>query len=433
VAVQGYRGFHLLTSPVFACTVLMLAVNDHLLKQRWPGLITGKLSDFAGVIMVAILLTAILKQPRLAFALTGVSFVILKSIPAAATLAAPILGGSTVTDQSDLVALVGLVPLWYWMRSLCLNTDPGGILIALPLQLFALGAAALTMSATSCYDEGVQSLRSEGSLLVAHTDDNNYYSADGGATWSKVRGDAPQTATSSNDNCSQDGTCFRVDRGQVIQIKDGVKTVSLSLTGLQLENAIHGATPKPQCDLRLENGDLAVIDVADGGHVVVEMGPLGVLHRDPISGWAWVPIGPFGTSSQTQIGPPSAGVPRETDNSSSGIVYTCVLLLTPLAVAVSAFPARKHALLHGRKPGPPTTVSVVSAGVLLVIAVGFIGLSGLADTDLHGYAVRRFGAIAIFALGCLVVIPHLIYQARSRPSTQPPPNTTWPLPPPPSG
>jgi hypothetical protein len=51
--------WRLLTHPVFTGAVALLAVNDHILKARSPGLIAGKVSDIAGVIMIAIALTAI--------------------------------------------------------------------------------------------------------------------------------------------------------------------------------------------------------------------------------------------------------------------------------------------------------------------------------------------------------------------------------------
>ena len=37
--------------------VLVLFVNDHVLKQAWPGFVTGKLSDIAGMIFFPLLVT----------------------------------------------------------------------------------------------------------------------------------------------------------------------------------------------------------------------------------------------------------------------------------------------------------------------------------------------------------------------------------------
>jgi len=45
---------------VAVAAVVMLAVNDHLLKHAYPGWITGKLSDVAGMIFFPLLLTTLL-------------------------------------------------------------------------------------------------------------------------------------------------------------------------------------------------------------------------------------------------------------------------------------------------------------------------------------------------------------------------------------
>ena len=37
--------------PFFLLAIALLALNDHVLKQRYPGWWTGKLSDFAGVVV----------------------------------------------------------------------------------------------------------------------------------------------------------------------------------------------------------------------------------------------------------------------------------------------------------------------------------------------------------------------------------------------
>lgn len=44
-AVAGERLLH----PVLLIAIGTLVINDHLLKQSWPSLLTGKLSDVAGL------------------------------------------------------------------------------------------------------------------------------------------------------------------------------------------------------------------------------------------------------------------------------------------------------------------------------------------------------------------------------------------------
>jgi hypothetical protein len=47
-----------LLGPTAVCAIALLVVNDHILKARVPGLVTGKLSDFAGMIFFPLLLAA---------------------------------------------------------------------------------------------------------------------------------------------------------------------------------------------------------------------------------------------------------------------------------------------------------------------------------------------------------------------------------------
>ena len=42
-----------LASPAAIASLLLLLVNDHVLKQAWPGVVTGKLSDFAGLVVAS--------------------------------------------------------------------------------------------------------------------------------------------------------------------------------------------------------------------------------------------------------------------------------------------------------------------------------------------------------------------------------------------
>ncbi|MEY9962512.1 hypothetical protein ABIA33_000538 [Streptacidiphilus sp. MAP12-16] len=44
--------------------LLLLAVNDHLLKREWPGMVTGELSDVAGMLVAPPLLAVGLALTR---------------------------------------------------------------------------------------------------------------------------------------------------------------------------------------------------------------------------------------------------------------------------------------------------------------------------------------------------------------------------------
>jgi hypothetical protein len=140
-----------LAHPIALLSIALLVVNDHVLKAAMPGLITGKLSDIAGMIFFPLLVAAAIEQLgiRRAGAIgistiaTGIAFTAIKLSPEAgdlyrvafavvqwpvrAVLAAlsgsptPSLGrAGLVADPTDLVALVALaVPLALGRASRC--------------------------------------------------------------------------------------------------------------------------------------------------------------------------------------------------------------------------------------------------------------------------------------------------------------------------
>ncbi len=111
--------------PTFATAVVLLAVNDHILKDRYPGWWTGKLSDIAGVAVVATM-AAVLLGRRRGFVATAAAFVLLKTAPGLAEQTSPFLGGVTRRDHTDLVALLILFPLdWVFRTAPTIDrTDP---------------------------------------------------------------------------------------------------------------------------------------------------------------------------------------------------------------------------------------------------------------------------------------------------------------------
>lgn len=59
----------LLVSPVYLIAVAALLLNDFFLKQYWPGFISGKLSDFAGLFAVAVCFLVFTRKTYSLFAL----------------------------------------------------------------------------------------------------------------------------------------------------------------------------------------------------------------------------------------------------------------------------------------------------------------------------------------------------------------------------
>jgi hypothetical protein len=123
------RGLAWLAHPITLAALLALVVNDHVLKAAYPGPVTGKLRDVAGLVVAPPLL-ALLTVPLLrrwgaavAVVVVGVGFAVVKAVPAAAGVASAawsVLRGPSLVraDLTDLVALPALGLAWYvWVRS----------------------------------------------------------------------------------------------------------------------------------------------------------------------------------------------------------------------------------------------------------------------------------------------------------------------------
>lgn len=137
--------------PLPLAAVVVLVVNDHLLKGRGPGWLTGKLSDFAGLFFFPVLLTTAARALRLrrvtpwrAAWATAIAFAALKLFPPAHAAWVATLGPA-VMDPTDLAALPCAFLAAAWMARSAPVVSPGlGV-----GDRFAVLAAAIASSATS--------------------------------------------------------------------------------------------------------------------------------------------------------------------------------------------------------------------------------------------------------------------------------------------
>jgi len=109
-----------LESPFWWLALVTLLLNDHVLKTAGvlPGVLTGKLSDFAGLVVAPVLLVALLRATSLRARLAGfgavaAGFSVVKLSAAAAGAAAAALGAigipsRIIADPTDLIALAVL-------------------------------------------------------------------------------------------------------------------------------------------------------------------------------------------------------------------------------------------------------------------------------------------------------------------------------------
>ena len=157
-----------LSHPAFLAGVALLAVNDAVLKPTFHSWWTGKLSDLAGVFVVAVVVGITTRRPWTADVLTAAGFAAIKLSPVAAGLVAPFLGGVTRQDATDLLALVALVPAHRFV-SRRIQPKEDGRPWQVPLTAAALSLTVLSVSATSCPDlaRGVTDFAVVGDEVVA--------------------------------------------------------------------------------------------------------------------------------------------------------------------------------------------------------------------------------------------------------------------------
>jgi hypothetical protein len=148
----------LLLLPVATVSLAILIVNDHVLKERYANAVTGKLSDFAGLVFFPLFLVALIEVVRAAVrlrswqlpaqalttcvVLTGVVFTLAKTWASATNafrigtgvfewpvvaMKAGVVGSHLpglppahlVRDATDLIALpLLLIPWWFGRRCL---------------------------------------------------------------------------------------------------------------------------------------------------------------------------------------------------------------------------------------------------------------------------------------------------------------------------
>lgn len=312
-----------LVHPVSLAAIALLIVNDFVLKAAWPGVVTGKLSDFAGLVFFPLLLAIPLGRVvrsrtatiAIAIGITGTWFAAMKvsSFAAAATesLVEIVLSASTIiVDPTDLLALVSLVVAYVLYQRAATDTRGAHRLrtasAVRPSRRFVvisvIAVAALASIATSIPPEsrGYTDLFAEDGRVFAGEDDGgqldleyNYVSLDGGLSWQNISGQgipAPQPVTRIRDvgpAClsGQSNTCFRIDGSSVVEeSSNGGETwvVSWSLPGGRERFLSRYGSPSDPYDVK--SWDLVVVGTP-GNTLLVAMGDDGVLRRTVDGTW----------------------------------------------------------------------------------------------------------------------------------------------------
>ncbi len=149
-----------LLHPLWLGSVAMLALNDHVLKELVPGVVTGKLSDFAGLMVAPALMAALLgvrtrRGLALAHVAVGCVFAGIQLSPAFAGAWSSLMGTvgfpwRITMDPTDLVALLMLPVSWVWLTRNTVATPDRTLRFAAQIAAAAIG---LFCSVATSYDE----------------------------------------------------------------------------------------------------------------------------------------------------------------------------------------------------------------------------------------------------------------------------------------
>lgn len=327
-----------LGAPPTVLALVVLALNDHVWKQQWPGVVTGKLSDVAGLVVAPPLLALVLAVGRVrhpaawALAMTGLGFTLVKSHPAGAEFASTawslVTPSSVLRDPTDLLALPAL--FLAWRVSCCSARAAHGErrTAALALGSLVLPLAVLATAATGqCreHDEARQVTLVEGVFtgeteprraLIVETssgtpqrlDDAGQIVALDGADERRL-----QEGRKVDHACSSSSAdCWRIDDPEGL-------TVERSRDGGATWQEDYSMTPSDRDDIVDRIGercgeaatvvatDLAVLDGSDGLVVAVTFESGGLLVRGPDGLWRRAPVDIRGLPLATTTTPTSPG------------------------------------------------------------------------------------------------------------------------------
>ncbi|MEU5783692.1 hypothetical protein [Micromonospora lupini] len=423
-----------LCHPATLLALVVLVVNDHLLKAAFPGLVTGKLSDVAGLVLapplVAVLLTLLVPRlPARAAALVGLvvvgaGFVVVKSSGYAAELASSAwtaLAGSSLVraDWTDLLTLPALALAWWsWTRA---RTRPVRHRTARLVRLLVvLPPAVLAVAATSAawfpYALGTTTLDGHPAISVGGgSGDASYWpddpadgqwavSNDGATTWRNANDDETGRLDSQDSSrqkaCAPDDSrrCYRVVTGhlRVEQSDDAGVTwqVAWEVADARRDELARRYPAHGDVRRHFSSRELVVYPHVGGHEVLVANGRDGFLRR--LSDGEWRRDGFLGEQPST-ANPPElpalydgGRVQRDID------VWLALALVLLLGCAVTV--AAGHLAIRrgggGRLWGIAGALTILLAGLLLEASWSQVDGTGVVTVLL----VVLLGVLAVAAL-----------------------------------
>lgn len=309
-------------SPVTVLATVVLALNDHVLKQAYPGLVTGKLSDVAGLIVAPALLAVAVAALRvrrssvIAVVATGIGFSLVKTWQPATDLAnawwdpTGMFPTNILRDPTDLLALpalfVALVAARRAARPASLRSRA-----RLAAGAFVLPLAVLTTAATS-YDCGAPEGQTTLALVRgaftggAGTDETRILvwqegvTLDAAGNWQELSDDDHLRFSNRGDTYAEIGehrveracalvteqqACWRIEGDHRIQHFVDAAWRDDYVMPTDLVRDLHEQFDEKCGAANVRINDLAVMPTGDGPVVVAAAGVAGILVRDQDGNW----------------------------------------------------------------------------------------------------------------------------------------------------
>ncbi|MBN2302947.1 MAG: hypothetical protein JXQ72_00630 [Anaerolineae bacterium] len=330
------RALRALAHPAVVGAVILLLINDHILKHTYPSWWTGKLSDVAGLIFAPLIVACLLawvipSRPWrdavvgwLAFGLTGLIFALTKTVPAVNALvtdlwaAASGLDSVLLRDPTDLLALPALWIGWRVWQQAADHPRPATYahrtLTARGRVVLLLGALATMATTVPEQERGIWCVYWDDPLLYAlgdsflyedrYVSDSSYFSKDGGLTWEETKNQSIQHYCQRHKSpwylsIPEERMTYRfqpgdsIDRWDIDQ-RDWVEEYDLSEHEAQViyVEKIHSDVDHDYAWDGQYRPRSAVYH-SKTGHIVAAMGYHGVLVRIADGQWQQITIGPY--------------------------------------------------------------------------------------------------------------------------------------------
>jgi hypothetical protein len=309
---QGFgNSLRCLQQPTTLLSIVLLLLNDHILKIVVPSWLTGKISDFAGLYFFPFLVAAgwsvlfsrLNFKPRaigqLSFGFVAIWFFLLKSSPVVNSLTSElssfIVGypAKFSSDWTDIFGLTAMIPAWKLWNQNREWRQNGFAYIVLSIGAFAAIATSPALPTV----ETVTHLWMENETVVAFDMQRvtKAISNDGGRTWEPVydfdEGFPKEYVSQPLVVCvpGDPDECYRINRDDIVEISEDGGTSWNTSWDLPADRKTYLNHANPGMDLGPY--DLMIVQWENHVFVLAATGEEGVLRRElPDGEWERVRV-----------------------------------------------------------------------------------------------------------------------------------------------